>query len=121
MKTGKGLIELLEVEHNNYMIIVRTSDLIKFGCSHLTAGNSAYTCINKSWLPQDCKAAGVITPAPIDLIDGAAYMFDVGWGNAYLGFYKEDRKAFFNQLVNGNKIAAVNESKNIRPMTVVDK
>ena len=116
MKTGKGLIELLEVENNNYMIIVRTSDLIKFGCSHLTAGNSAYTCINKSWLPQDCKAAGVITPAPIQLIDGAAYMFNYQ-GSDFIGLYEDDEEILF---MVGCTYSLENCS-NIRHMAVVEK
>ena len=115
MKTGKGLIELLEVEHNNYMIIVRTSDLIKFGCSHLTAGNSAYTCINKSWLPQDCKAAGVITPAPIDLIDGDAYMFDYHKNRrSAVGVHRKSENAF----ITSKNCYFVFDCTNIRHMTV---
>jgi hypothetical protein len=50
MKTSKGLIELLGVEQNNYIIPVKTSDLIEAGYGHLTLGNSTYTFVNKSWL-----------------------------------------------------------------------
>jgi hypothetical protein len=50
MKTGKGLIEPLSVEQNNYIISVKTSDLIEAGYGHLTSGNFAYTFVNKSWL-----------------------------------------------------------------------
>jgi hypothetical protein len=50
MKTGKGLIESLSVEQNNYIISVKTSDLIEAGYGYLTSGNFAYTFVNKSWL-----------------------------------------------------------------------
>jgi hypothetical protein len=59
-----------------------------------------------------------ITPAPIDLIDGNAYMFNIN--GTWVGFYRESRNCFFTQLVNGNKIASVNECTKIRPMTVAE-
>jgi hypothetical protein len=66
----------------------------------------------------NCKDQGTITPAPIDLIDGNAYMFNIN--GTWVGFYRECRNCFFTQLVNGNKIASVNECTNIRPMTVAE-
>jgi hypothetical protein len=50
MKTGKDLIESLGIEQNNYIILVKTSDLIKAGYGDLTLGNSVYTYVNRSWL-----------------------------------------------------------------------
>jgi hypothetical protein len=63
---------------------------------------------------------GTITPAPIELINGAAYMFDVR-ENTFLGFYRERRKSFFYEIINGNKIAGASEATNIRLMTVESK
>ena len=68
----------------------------------------------------DCKDQGTITPAPIELINGAAYMFDVR-ENTFLGFYRESRKSFFYEITNGNKIAGASEATNIRLMTVESK
>jgi hypothetical protein len=62
--------------------------------------------------------AGTITPAPIELIDGNAYMFDLA--TQWVGFYIEDRNSFFSGRSNGNKIAGVSECTNIRPMTVTE-
>jgi hypothetical protein len=71
-----------------------------------------------------CKSAvlgelGTITPAPIYLINGNAYMFNVR-DNTFLGFYRESRKSFFYEIENGNKIAGAPECTNIRPMTVAE-
>jgi hypothetical protein len=63
---------------------------------------------------------GTITPAPIELINGAPYMFDVR-ENTFLGFYRESRKSFFYEITNGNKIAGASEATNIRLMTVESK
>ena len=63
---------------------------------------------------------GTITPAPIELVNGAAYMFDVR-ENTFLGFYRERRKSFFYEIINGNKIAGASEATNIRLMTVGSK
>jgi hypothetical protein len=57
---------------------------------------------------------GTITPAPIELVDGAAYMFDIN-GFVALGFYREDRKSFFSC---GNKVCGLAEATDIRLMTV---
>jgi hypothetical protein len=62
---------------------------------------------------------GTITTAPIELIDGNAYMFNVR-DNTFLGFYRESRKSFFYEIENGNKIAGASECTNIRPMTVTE-
>tara|TARA_R110000782_G_scaffold214008_1_gene301906 strand:- start:511 stop:894 length:384 start_codon:yes stop_codon:yes gene_type:complete len=62
---------------------------------------------------------GTITPAPIYLIDGNAYMFDVR-DNTFLGFYRASRNSFFYEIENGNKIAGASECTNIRPMTVAE-
>ena len=53
MKTSKGLVELLErlgIKQNNFMVIVKTSDLIESGYVHLTSGDTVYTCVLRSWL-----------------------------------------------------------------------
>jgi hypothetical protein len=41
---------LLDSKQNNYIILVKSSDLIELGYVHLTAGNSIYTYVNRSWL-----------------------------------------------------------------------
>jgi hypothetical protein len=58
---------------------------------------------------------GTITPAPIELIDGAAYMFDLA--TQWVGFYVKERNSFFSGRSSGNKLAGVSECKNIRLMT----
>ncbi|MFT6988196.1 MAG: hypothetical protein ACJASL_000156 [Paraglaciecola sp.] len=60
------------------------------------------------------ESMGTITPAPIELVDGAAYMFDIN-GVVALGFYREDRKSFFSC---GNKVCGLAEATDIRLMTV---
>ena len=81
-----------------------------------------FCTLNMEWLyikeVPASKNMGTITPAPIELIDGAAYMFNIN--GTWVGFYREGRNCFFTQLVNGNKIASVNECTNIRPMTVAE-
>ena len=62
---------------------------------------------------------GTITPAPIELVDGAAYMFCLE--TTWVGFYRVSRKSFFDRLVGGNKICGLAEVTNIRPMTVESK
>jgi hypothetical protein len=46
---------LLASKQNNYIILVKTSDLIEAGHAHLTLGNSTYTYVNKSWLNPSLK------------------------------------------------------------------
>ena len=75
----------------------------------------AWTLIKKS-----NDSFGTITPAPIELINGAPYMFDVR-ENTFLGFYRDRRKSFFYEIINGNKIAGASEATNIRLMTVESK
>jgi hypothetical protein len=70
-------------------------------------------------LIQDCKDQGTITPAPIELVDGAAYMFDLA--TQWVGFYVKERNSFFSGRSSGNKIAGVSECTNIRLMTVESK
>jgi hypothetical protein len=41
---------LLDSKQDNYIIIIKTSDLIQAGYYHLTSGDSMYTCVNRSWL-----------------------------------------------------------------------
>jgi hypothetical protein len=70
-------------------------------------------------LIQDCKDQGTITPAPIELIDGAPYMFYLK--TTLTGFYRASRKSFCTRLIGGNKICGVTEATNIRLMTVESK
>jgi hypothetical protein len=77
---------------------------------HLTMGLGCGNFL-KSWVHP-------ITPAPIELIDGNAYMFNIN--GTWVGFYRESRNCFFTQLINGNKIASVNECTKILPMTVAE-
>jgi hypothetical protein len=62
--------------------------------------------------------AGTITPAPIDLIDGNAYMFD--WSDrpmkGSIGVYSLDSQRFY--FVNGHVLASY--CTNIRLMTVAE-
>ena len=58
-------------------------------------------------------------PAPIDLVDGAPYMFYLK--ATLTGFYRASRKSFCTRLIGGNKICGVTEATNIRLMTVESK
>ena len=60
---------------------------------------------------------GTITDKPVDLEDGAVYMFDMA--RVYLGFYRESRKSFFTYATGGDKICSPRECTNIRKMEVV--
>lgn len=62
---------------------------------------------------------GTITPAPIELVGDAAYMFCLE--TTWVGFYRVSRKSFFDRLVGGNKICGLAEVTNIRLMTVESK
>ena len=62
---------------------------------------------------------GTITPAQIELVDGAAYMFYLE--TTWTGFYRASRKSFFDRLVGGNKICAVTEAADIQALTVESK
>ena len=81
----------------------------------------AFGCLAGNYLhiKEIPNGLGTITPAPIDLIDGNAYMFNVR-KNTFLGFYRANRNSFFYEIENGNKIAGVSECTNIRPMTVAE-
>mgnify|MGYP000308646465 CR=1 FL=1 len=59
-------------------------------------------------------------PAPIELIDGAAYMFDSD-DTVWLGFYNEIENSFYDRLSNGVKISNFKYCTNIRLMTVESK
>jgi hypothetical protein len=63
---------------------------------------------------------GTITPAPIELVDGAPYMFNI-YDNTYVGLYKSQIKAFCRESNNSSKIAFANDCTNIRLMTVESK
>jgi hypothetical protein len=62
---------------------------------------------------------GVITPAPIELIDGAAYMFDSHKNNLLdaIGVYSK----FHNTLTTFKNLCAAFDCTNIRLMTVESK
>ena len=61
MKTAKILIKSLAIKQNNYIVMVKTSDLIDAGYGHLTLGNYYYTFVNKSWIkPFTKNTAGLI-------------------------------------------------------------
>jgi hypothetical protein len=71
-------------------------------------------------LIQDCKDQGTITPAPIEYIDNAPYIFEVG-GSQHLGFYEKSQKAFFDRDDGGDEVAKLSDCTNIRLMTVESK
>jgi hypothetical protein len=60
-----------------------------------------------------------ITPAPIELIDNAPYMFEVG-GSKFLGFYETSQEAFFDRDDGGEEVAELSDCTNIRHMTVAE-
>jgi hypothetical protein len=82
-----------------------------------------FCTVDKEWLYiKEVPASenmGTITPAPIELVDGAAYMFDLA--TQWVGFYVKERNSFFSGRSSGNKLAGVSECKNIRRMTVEKK
>jgi hypothetical protein len=63
---------------------------------------------------------GTITPAPIELIDNGAYMFDFK-DETCIGFYELSQEAFFDRHDGGKQIAKLSFCTNIRPMTVESK
>lgn len=56
--------------------------------------------------------SGAITPAPVELIDGEVYHFELNC-DLWVGFYRESRKSFFTQLTGGNKICANTQAKQV--------
>jgi hypothetical protein len=63
---------------------------------------------------------GTITPAPIEYIDNAPYIFEVG-GSQHLGFYEKSQEAFFDRDDGGDEVAKLSDCTNIRLMTVESK
>jgi hypothetical protein len=70
-------------------------------------------------LIQDCKDQGTIIPAPIELVDGAAYMFDPHNTKLLdvIGLYEKNNNQFY---FNGRHVVLAHCS-NIRLMTVESK
>jgi hypothetical protein len=66
------------------------------------------------------KNMGTITPAPIELIDNGAYMFDFK-DETCIGFYELSQEAFFDRHDGGKQIAKLSFCTNIRLMTVESK
>jgi hypothetical protein len=66
-------------------------------------------------LIKELSDVGTITPAPIDLIDGNAYMFDYK-GASYIGIYTSPPHRFIQ--VDGFTLSSY--CTNIRPMTVAE-
>jgi hypothetical protein len=65
------------------------------------------------------SSLGTITPAPIQLVDNAPYMFEVG-GSKFLGFYETSQEAFFDRDDGGEEVAKLSDCTNIRHMTVAE-
>jgi hypothetical protein len=63
---------------------------------------------------------GTITPAPIELVDNGAYMFDFK-DETCIGFYELSQEAFFDRHDGGKQIAKLSFCTNIRLMTVESK
>jgi hypothetical protein len=69
-------------------------------------------------LIQDCKDQGTITPAPVELVDGAAYMFDSKFIRDAVGIYcKKYHRMYFTE----GMFAEPEWLENIRLMTVESK
>ena len=63
-------------------------------------------------------ANGTITPAPVEMINGNAYLFDIN-DSTYIGFYNKFQKAFFHSMFKGVATgAALEDCTYIREMTV---
>jgi hypothetical protein len=65
-------------------------------------------------LISDCKSQGTITPAPIELDHGKAYMFDCHPDTNIIGVYQQSTKRMLTVYGYFPK----NELLNIKPMTV---
>ena len=92
----------------------------------LTALNRSYKkCFctkNEAWLyiKEISNATnGTITPAPVELISGTAYVFDINH-STHIGFYDTSQKAFFYSMFKGAPVASLKDCANIREMTVKD-
>ena len=79
--------------------------------NHLTEDFSSIKC-----LPEFKSGFGTITPAPIELVNGAAYMFDYLSCTDIIGLYNASRKRFI--IADGCELST--QCKNIRPMAVVE-
>jgi hypothetical protein len=55
---------------------------------------------------------GTITPAPVDLVNGEVYHFELNC-DLWVGFYCEQRRSFFTQLNGGNKICGSTQASQI--------
>ena len=91
----------------------------------LDGGQDKVFCtFDKQWLHiKEVPASenmGTITPAPIEYIDNAPYIFEVG-GSQHLGFYEKSQEAFFDRDDGGDEVAKLSDCTNIRLMTVESK
>ncbi len=60
---------------------------------------------------------GTIKHAPVEMINGNAYIFDIN-DSTYIGFYNKFQKAFFHSLSWIHQVAALEDCTDIREMTV---
>ena len=109
-----GKAYLVDDGDNNWILIVLRS-VVSSSSLPFRSSLMGYRACKEA--PAD--SVGTITPAPIDLVNGAAYMFEVG-GSKFLGFYKESQEAFFDNVEGGDGIAHLSDCTNIRPMAVVE-
>ena len=58
---------------------------------------------------------GTIEDAPIELKDGHVYEIEMEFDRYHVGYYRESRKAFFTELISGNKICA-----DVEPDSIVE-
>mgnify|MGYP003651884550 CR=1 FL=1 len=65
----------------------------------------------------ELKDHGTITPAPVEMINGNAYVFGIN-DSTYIGFYNKFQKAFFHSRFKGVPVAALEDCTDIREMIV---
>jgi hypothetical protein len=90
---------------------------------YLDEGKSLPFCTRQyEWelIREASYSMGTITPAPIEYIDNAPYIFEVG-GSQHLGFYEKSQEAFFDRDDGGDEVAKLSDCTNIRLMTVESK
>lgn len=75
-------------------------------------GSTSWPCTNLVTLE---GTFGTIEDAPIELKDGHVYEIEMEFDRYHVGYYRESRKAFFTELISGNKICA-----DVEPDSIVE-
>lgn len=83
-------------------------------CRYAAGDEFKFASLISYWaMCRECKLEfGAITPAPVELVDGEVYHFELNC-DLWVGFYRKSRDSFFTQLAGGNKICASSQAKQV--------